>query len=471
MKKIKYIIITLGIMIFMHSCDLTGSVDEIKPFYKLTEENLFTDAEKTESVLSGVYTGWRQNRLSRLTSFNGTLLSGNYTGDEALETNNVSPDHSYVEGYGEYYGLIQRANYLIKALQSEQEIPGLTAIRRLEIEAEARLQRAMGHFFLLRSFGQFYDLNSQYGIVIRSTPVSGNEDMPRATVQQAYDQIISDLDYAMINAPATADAGRLTKYAAKAFKAKVLLYTEDWNGAASLALEVINSGVYELKSDFRDLYAEGYKSKEVIFSPISIYPNLEVYLARFESPGLLLKQAADKGHDDGDPLTDIDSDGDLVTGKGFDPRFAYAHATSTLPSGVYNNKYVFPLRAPGQQNSLFILRLGELYLIYAEARARVGSGVDTDALARLNAIRQRAGLSDAAPATKAELLEAIRLEKNLELFAEIGEPWFDMVRYHILGDINISDIKSTITNNNQLILPIPTLALSGNGGLVQNPGY
>ncbi len=471
MKKIKYIITILGMVAFISSCDLTGSVEEIKPLYKLTQENLFTDAKKTESVLNGVYAAWRKDLL--FISYMGMPLSGNYSfGDEGYLTNNVNIDHHYLHyGYKDCYGLIQRANYLIIALQSDLGIPGLSVARRIEIEAEARLQRAMAHFFLLRAFGQFYDTGSDYGIVIRSAPVSGNEDMPRSNVQQAYDFILSDLDYAIAKAPAIAGYGRLTKHAAKAFKAKVLLYIKDWSEAASLALEVINSGIYELKSDFRDIYAEGYKSEEVIFAPISVYPNLEASVWVVDTPEPLLKSAADKGYDDGDPLTDIDSDGDLLTGNGYDPRFAYAHATSTLPSGVYNNKYTFSLNTPGQQNSPFILRLSEIYLIYAEARARSGSGVDSDALTKLNTIRQRAGLSDVSPATEAELLEAIRLEKNLELFAELGEPWFDMVRYHILGDINISNIKSTITNNSQLILPIPTLALSGNGGLVQNPGY
>ena len=92
-------------------------------------------------------------------------------------------------------------------------------------------------------------------------------------------------------------------------------------------------------------------------------------------------------------------------------------------------------------------------------------------MAKLNAIRYRAGLLEISTSSKAEFLEAIRIEKQLELFGEFNEPWFDMVRYYILGDLNISDLKSEITSDNQLILPFPDAALSGNGGLIQNPGY
>ncbi len=476
MKKVKYynktisaiILIVAGSLFLSYSCDLVDSIEDIKPFYQLTEEATFTDNIKTESVLNGVYTAWKAQYIHLFTA-ETMLLSGNYepkgTGADLFE-NNVDVDNSYLSGYyKDYYSLIQRANYLIKAMQSNASIPGLSTTRRIEIEAEALMHRAMAHFFLLRSFGQFYDTDSNLGIVLQSEPLSGNNDNPRATVQACYDLILADLDYAMANAPSTATAGRLTRHAAKAMKAKVLLYLEDWIGAADLALEIINSEVYELETDFLDLYAGGYNSGEVIFAPISIYP-LGISPAGSSSypPGELLKQVTDKSV--GEP-----SDGDMVSGEGFDPRFSYAHSSASLIPGVYNNKYPFPFRMNQQGGSPFILRLGEMYLIYAEAKARLATVVDTEALAKLNAIRLRAGLLNAEPATKAELLEAIRIEKQLELFGEFNEPWFDMVRYHILGDINISEIKSTITTNDQLILPFPTRALSGNGGLVQNPGY
>lgn len=459
----------IGILLLTYSCELIRPVEDIKPFYKLTEENTFTDATKTEAVLNGVYTAWRGSNINYFTA-QTMLLSGNYQPSSAgqeesdLFDNNVDVASSNLcYYYTEYYGLIQWANFVIKAMQSDIEIPGLSAIRRTEIEAEARLHRVMAHFFLLRNFGQFYDVSSELGIMLSNAPLGGPINTPRSGVQDCYDFILNDLDFAMANAPATATVGRLSRHAAKAMKAKVLLYTKDWAGAAALALETINSGVYELKTDFRTLYAEGYRSKEVIFSPISIFPYGIDYSGSFTNlPGQSLKSAADKS-------VGTSSDGNLTTGEGFDSRFVYAHITS--PLGVFNNKYPFPYVIDQQYNSQFILRLGEMYLVYAEAKARTATGIDSNALAKLNAIRKRAGLPDATPATKAELLEAIRVEKQLELFGEFNEPWFDLVRYHILGDINISNFKSTITNNNQLILPYPTLALAGNGGLVQNPGY
>jgi len=463
------IAVIFGVLLLLHSCELVGPIEDIEPYYQLTEETAFINGKSTESVLDGVYVGWKQGYIQLYTA-QTMLLSGNYAPNslgEDMYLNDVDIESSYLSTYYKsYYSIIQRANFVIKATSSDREIFNLTETRRTEIEAEARLHRAITHFILLRSFGQFYDLDSEIGIVLSDYPISGDINIPRSNIQECYNFILEDLDFAIENAPASAVAGRFTKHTAKAFKAKVLLYQQDWSGAAALALETINSGEYDLRPDIETLYAEGYESSEVIFSPISIAPyGLSFGGSYVYSPGEALIKAADKS-------IGTDSDGNIETGEGYDPRFAYAH-TGDLPRGIYNNKYPF-LQVSGEKDaSLFILRLGEIYLIYAEAKARLtsGTGVDTDALAKLNDIRERAGLTIVEPSTKAELLEDIRLEKQLELFGEFNEPWFDMIRYHILGDVNITDLKSTVTNKNQFILPIPPLALAGNGGLEQNPGY
>ena len=63
----------------------------------------------------------------------------------------------------------------------------------------------------------------------------------------------------------------------------------------------------------------------------------------------------------------------------------------------------------------------------------------------------------------------VRQHKMLELIAEVYEEWFDLVRYHIEGDLKISDVKPTVVSDKQLIFPIPQSALAGNNLLEQNP--
>src|SRR5690606_28078371 len=77
-----------------------------------------------------------------------------------------------------------------------------------------------------------------------------------------------------------------------------------------------------------------------------------------------------------------------------------------------------------------VLRLAEQYLIRAEARAHQNKL--PEAIADLDAIRERAGLLSIANIKpgigQAELLDAILQERRVELFAEWGHRWFDLKR-------------------------------------------
>ena len=112
-----------------------------------------------------------------------------------------------------------------------------------------------------------------------------------------------------------------------------------------------------------------------------------------------------------------------------------------------------------------------MYLVFAEAEARrVGGDLDL-ALDHLNEIRTRATLTLKTLSDQATLLEDIRQEKLLELFYENGEPWFDLVRYHTLGNLDALAVKPTLTNVNQFILPIPLQVMIANNTIIPNPGY
>src|SRR5690606_20627579 len=73
-----------------------------------------------------------------------------------------------------------------------------------------------------------------------------------------------------------------------------------------------------------------------------------------------------------------------------------------------------------------LFRLGEQYLIRAEARAQMGALAE--AREDLNAIRNRAGLPNSTANPSTELLDAIMQERRVELFAEQGLRWFDLKR-------------------------------------------
>ena len=115
-----------------------------------------------------------------------------------------------------------------------------------------------------------------------------------------------------------------------------------------------------------------------------------------------------------------------------------------------------------------VLRLAEQYLIRAESRANVDDieGAQND----LNAIRNRAGLSNTTAIDKTSLLKAIEHERQIELFAEWGNRWFDLKRTGrantVLGSLKPSTWQATDT-----LWPIPNSQILLNPSLKQNAGY
>jgi hypothetical protein len=117
------------------------------------------------------------------------------------------------------------------------------------------------------------------------------------------------------------------------------------------------------------------------------------------------------------------------------------------------NKY-----SSGQSGTdpIIVSRLGEMYLISAEARGSAG-------LSRLNELRGVRGLPDISPADDTDYQDAVMLERRKELLAE-GFRWFDLIRWgkaqSVLG-----------LSETQLKFPIPEDELVLNNLLTQNPGY
>lgn len=122
-----------------------------------------------------------------------------------------------------------------------------------------------------------------------------------------------------------------------------------------------------------------------------------------------------------------------------------------------------------------IFRLSEMYLIYAEAVLRGGTGGDaTTALQYINLIRTRAG---AAPILSTDLsLQFILDERGRELFWE-GHRRTDLVRYGLLTSAAYlwpwkgGVASGTAVDSKYNLFPIPAANRTANPNLEQNAGY
>jgi hypothetical protein len=118
-----------------------------------------------------------------------------------------------------------------------------------------------------------------------------------------------------------------------------------------------------------------------------------------------------------------------------------------------------------------VLRLGELFLIRAEARAQQNNL--QSALSDLNVIRKRAGLPNVNVNGKDSLLLSILHERQVELFAEWGHRWFDLKRTGNIDRIMnlVTPQKGGIWKTTSRLFPLPEGDIEKNNNLNQNPGY
>lgn len=486
MKKtdINKLLFTL-VVLLITSCSLDDvSVDNGSDF---TTKNLVQDEKSAIMVLNGVYDAFRGGEFVKFflaLTVSGTeqaIVDDQYSVKEFASNNIQSRSVSVSDNfYRKASYVINTSNYLITQLKAGKA-KDLAEHKKVKIIAEAKTLRAYARFMLLRTYGQFYDINSRYGIVISDKPIRSNDKFERKSVKESYGAIIADLEFGVANSVAVKSNFYVTKTTAKAFLAKVYLYKKDFVKAERLSKEIIeaNSGGYALETSYANIYSKRWESSEVLFAPHRkgaltkgdvVYTD-EVFTLYYVKPTNFFKELANKQVKEEAVKT---PKGGTNYTKGYDPRLVFANKDGN----VRNNKYSF---YNDKEDTIYYMRMAEVYLIYAEAAARNNNL--TAAVTAVNAIRNRANAGITNPdqrvslissTNKVEVLDLIRKEKMLELFTETGETWFDLARYLEIGDLTFGAIKGqkkTLTEKNQLIFPIPSKAIRGNNKLVQNPGY
>ena len=152
---------------------------------------------------------------------------------------------SYVGGMNrEFYYPVLRANALLDAFSF---VEGISADTEQRMRAEARFIRAFCFWGAVKIWAQPYGYtsdNSHLGIPIPDR--LSDEVFPRATVAEVYAQIEEDLQFAIDNLPVS-NGNYATQDAAKALLAQVKFLQMDFDAAAGLATEVLNTGTYELE--------------------------------------------------------------------------------------------------------------------------------------------------------------------------------------------------------------------------------
>jgi len=437
------------------------------------EGNVIVDGRSAQVALNGAYyrfagvaenfttglpsTQWTRNHEIYPSSMAGNLLyyQGPYLGGENDFT---SESYETAGMWRTYYDLVNAANAVIKELGA-LDASKINETTKEEILAEARFLRGYAHYALLSYFGEFYDVSSKYGVMLRKEPVTvSNIAQPRNTVQESYDFILADVDDAIAHIKDGNPNYYASKWAAMALKMRILMNrgaAGDYTEVISLANNIITNSPYELEPNVKDIFkTKGLASNEIILGT-KAYPNqpseMEVYFYRntyqFYGTDSLVSYLQN------DPRLDW-----MITVDHTNPFMPYTNAFSKYLGSQSEAKYAF--------------RLTEVYLLKAEAIVRSGGSL-TDAKAIVKDIMSHAGVTDFSAIDNASTTNALLIEIYKEfarnLVAEDGADWFALLR---LPFETVKQIKPSIQNKFQYVLPIPKAEHDKNPAIgEQNPGY
>lgn len=469
MKLFKFTIVSIFVLLYVNAC--TNDFLNIDPEQSVSEERAVEDINTLQTALNGVYSQLQDDYYYGRTALvipdlmaDNLYLSLRNTGRYLSHHNfQVREQDSYAEGlWNDAYEVVVNATRAIQGGEQLELSSGQLA-QANQLIGEAYVLRALAHFDLLKFFGQPYNYTedaSQLGVPI-ITEVAREPQFPsRNTVAEGYDQVIKDLDQAINLLTEDTAEGVISLNAAKALLARVYLYKEDYEAAAQLATEVIESGEYSLlpAENYTDLWSEDYNS-ETIFEIVNTLSDN----AGTNSIGHFLDPA---GYADAlatEDLYALYADEDvrksvIVRGEK-EGAESDALFVDKFPQGALHN------------DNIRILRLAELYLTRAEAYAKTSR--EQQALADLNTIiKQRNPEANDVEVTGPELIDRILLERRLELAFE-GHRLFDLNRNK--KDVAIDQGENVIQvsyPSDRFILPIPLMEINANPQIQpQNPGY
>lgn len=436
-------------------------VDPGAPGTELTSGTIFNNDATAQSALLSVYAqleadGFPYNMIvyTGLSADELTNYSSNVNAVQ-LYTNNLTAENTYMEAvWSSLYKYIYQVNAVIEGVSKSH---GLSQSVSRQLTGESLFLRAFFHFYLSSLFGEVP--------VVISTDYRVNAISPRSSVSKVYQQLIADLtkakelltdEYRGLNATTT-ERVRPNKAAALALLARVCLYTGDYTGALESASEVINQpAMYSLENNLNNVFLKS--SSEAIWQLQAVVPGFNSY------PGGMLILTTT-------PSVVALSNHLMNSFETGDQRMNSWTASVAVGSSIYYYpfKYKVGQNAFGISEYTMVLRLAELYLIRAEAKAMQDdlNGATQD----INAIRLRAGLSSISFGNKQELLFAINKQRRSELFAEFGDRWLDIKRKDIATAV-LQPIKGTDwTSGTDELYPIPRTEIIRNPALTQNSGY
>lgn len=488
LKKITYIkqrLLGIGVAVVL--CGMATSCEDLlkESPKSLVAEVFYNTGEEVETAVNAIYSPLRNSTIA---NYVATLECQS---DWMYGRGSWSPLSDYqglndanitrVSGFwNSFYLAVRNANLVI------ENAPKGTSISEQDIDkyvAEAKFLRAFTYFHLVRNWGD---------IPLRTEVNMNDKDLPKSTVAQVYELILSDLAEAEANLPDTpADIGRPSVWAARSLLADVYLELGNYQEAAARSKQVIDSGKFRLvpvtsAADFQqNLFGPTVLTtpEEIFyfkFSRLEEQGNYILWISNHPSTNLFKFGGAYAVHGDKTNPNFVNWDEADLRKKLWD-NINFGLGANTLVSSKYVDTEAISQNGAGNDQPIY--RYADVLLIYAEASARSEGQVSAGALEALNQVRRRAYGHNPESASEADyaitditaenFTDLVMKERGYEFLYE-GKRWHELKRTGKVNEL-IGYGKNKTVAEKHLLWPIPLSEMNYNNLLDpstdQNPGY
>lgn len=489
----KNILIILTIIPLFTCC--SGNFLDTSSTSAYDESFVFSTTEKAYAALNGMHRAMviQYGSQQYYGGYPSIMINMEMLGDDVVLTSNGNgywineyqwKGHRSATGifpfftYHFFYKLVANANMILENTDASIGPEG----EKKMIKGQALAYRALSYFWLVQLYGKRYvpdTDNHNPAVPLILTSVDGKQ--PRSSVEKVYTQIIEDLENsaAFLESPENTFIrtvkSHFTPAVVKGIQARVALTMQDWKSAKAHAAAAIRESGRSLMTP--EQYQQGFNKAD---NPEWLWafeqtPDQSVYFHGFmavmsyncnatqirTNPKAISKTLYNRI-----PDTDIRKSLWDPTGEAYPLPAEFTKIT-------YMNRK-FKVADPGSSVAdIPFMRLAELYLIQAEAKARLGEPDAADTLYTLAYSRNREYKRSSL--TGEALVDEILLQRRIELWGE-GFRFLDLKRLNQKLDRNNSNHKQNLCSiltvepgDKEWEFLIPQKELTANDFVEQNP--
>lgn len=501
-------------LMFLHACD--NKLDIVNPnrlsadqFYQNQDQAIAAvDAIYNVLIIDGLYqrmtpvfNDGRSDELSCRSPW--VFLTGlsNFTVPATDGANEIA--------WAGYYIMVSRTN---QAIENIPNVPEVDENLRGRLMGQAYFLRALAYFNIANIFGT--------APLILEVPKEEEAFYPSnegVTKDMIYNQVQTDLenavqmlplDYNTVDGPDREQVGRATRGAALSLLGKLHLYKGNYTAAAGLFKQVIDLGIYEMSTNYMDLFTgdpakeQAYKGK-IFWAEFTTSANVDYNWGGDPTVNWRQFIAVTPTYSRNDffdfyPTRFLYDEmrEEKTVDDHFDPRY-HAAILSYVPEDGYTTAYGVDWAAKGYgPNDYFIkkytnaitgsdpftsginyyvIRYEDVLLMYAECLAN--NGDIPGAAEYVQMVRSRVNLPDRetefAAYSLPQFMDQLAHERIMELAIE-GSRWYDLQRWGWLDDpsklteLKAHDFEFNTYVPERNVMPIPQTDLDRNPNLSGN---